>query len=513
MPKTQRSATLTEDPTLSSPKFALDNSNNNIPNNSPGFSLLNNNMDSFLLNNKSSERFLNATTLAYVRRCVAFQIRPDPAVLAALETQWHVMQISPNNVREGCLLPLVDVLSTNGCAHVRELRVVPSEELRETRADGFSGDVDCRCLSKILTSNKTIVELDIAYLGLGPAGMDEIASIVKLNSTLRRLRIAHNPGGRNHYGPLIDALKQNNTLKILDVSYNHLGFSIIQQLKQAGIRNIKGNGTNSNNNVRIESEGNHIVEEAVNTLTHFIGLIIALCAVFVLMNDLSNASSRAWWSCFAYSITLLLMFTCSMVFHALTNRPRIAQIANICDHSAIYALIAGSCSPFLHVALQHSHKAWYVACAQWCLALIGITFNMYGNHTVIKRRQTIEMILYFTQGLIILFVKDELAQVVGNEVTQLVWRSGITYAVGSIFFVAEHAVHPIGHGIWHLFVCAGAMFHWNAVYIFIQGLPRTASTTATTTTAVAIDAICREMISAVTAAISQHDQDKFVIGN
>jgi predicted membrane channel-forming protein YqfA (hemolysin III family) len=39
---------------------------------------------------------------------------------------------------------------------------------------------------------------------------------------------------------------------------------------------------------------------------------------------------------------------------------------------------------------------------------------------------------------------------------------------GSVFFVMEHTVHPIGHAVWHLFVCAGAGLHYFALLQFVM---------------------------------------------
>jgi len=405
------------------------------------------------------------TTRLYVSKCEALRLPPDPSVLACLETQWHVLALSPTCAVEGALLPLVSVLALPEASHVRTLRAVPSPTMRSDRYDVGSGDVDARCVSQVLQRNSCVEEVDVSYVGLGAQGVRELATAVSVSPSLKRLYMSHNPGGREAYAELETAVRASKALELLDVSYNMLGHGQLRRLHRA------------RPHMRLVKDGNHVVEEIVNATTHFLGLLVALGAVTALMWHASVRKS-VFYPSLLYSCTLLGMFASSTACHSSFLFKRASRITNVLDHAAIYLLIAGSCSPFLHIGLAHLPLAWGVAAAQWFIALVGITFGLYANHSNYQRKMAIEMVIYFTEGLIVLVLRDEIGTLVGPDVVFLIYLSGAIYTVGSVFFVAEHSVHPLAHGIWHLFVVAAAFTHWNAVYTYVLSIEADYAATA-----------------------------------
>jgi len=415
---------------------------------------------------QGQQTIFSDSTLLYVQRCKAFKMIPDPSVLTCLETGWHVLALSPTHAVEGSLLPLVDVLGGKFaiCTHVRELRVVPAPSLRSTRQLTFSGDIDARCLSKVFASNRTIVELDLSHVGLGPEGIKEIASIIEQNSTLQVIRLCNNPGGRSAYGSLEVGIKANKALRVLDVSSNRLGFDVIQRLRAAGKREPPLE------DLQVLGHGNHVVEETLNTITHGLGFVIALFGVVALQWH-STASLRVWWSSLIYGITLLSMYASSTIFHAsFDSHVDSFDFWKMCDHSAIYLLIAGSVTPFVFVALHESPLALFVSFFQWVVAFIGIAFGLYATHHRMRHKLKIEMTLNFMQGFAVLLIYDELGTVLKPEVVRMLLYSGACYVMGAVFFVAEHTVHPVAHAIWHLFVIAGSTIHYFSVLQFVMAL-------------------------------------------
>ena len=392
---------------------------------------------------------------------------PDPAVTACLETRWHVLGLSPPLVAEGCVLPLMDVLGMPAASHVRVVRVVPSPALRHARNDVGSGDVDARCVAEMMRRNGSVEELDVSYVGLGAEGVHEVASFVAVHPNLRRLVMAHNTGGREAYDELAEAIRVSPKLEFLDVSFNMLGHTTIRKLQRA------------RPSLHIEQNGNRVVEEVVNAGTHFLSLLAAVCAVGVLLFHAVRLPSWAvFFSCVAYSFTLLCMFGFSTACHSTSFLFRTAsKVTNALDHAAIYLLIAGSCAPFLHVGLAHNREAYVVAAVQWVLALTGITFNLYATVAtpgwwLPKYKMGIELVIYFSEGLVVLFLLDDLKEIAEPRVVELLTLCGALYSFGSIFFMAEHHVHPLFHGVWHLFVTAAAFVHWTAVFEFVGAMER-----------------------------------------
>jgi len=429
------------------------------------------------------ESLFSTSTLFYVQRCKAFKMIPDPSVLTCLETGWHVLALSPSHAIEGSLLPLVDILGGKYgmCTHIKELRIVPGPSLRMSRQQTFSGDIDARCLSKVFSTNKTIVELDLSHVGLGPHGIQEIATMLQNNSTLQILRLCHNPGGKRAYKELETALKGNSTLRILDISSNRLGFDTLQRLRSSGKKD------HPLPDIIILGHGNHVVEETLNTLTHGIGFFVALFGIVALQWH-ATASLRVWWSCLIYGITLLAMYGFSTIFHAsFDSHVEHFDFWKMCDHSAIYLLIAGSGTPFIHVALPDSWLALLVSLFQWTAAIVGVTFGLYATHHQLKFKLKVEIGLNLLQGLVMLLIYDELKAGLGEEIIQMLSLSGICYLIGVVFFLAEHTIHPLAHAIWHIFVIIGSTIHYFAVLQFVMTLEKQEKTAGDTLSQV----VCR----------------------
>lgn len=330
-----------------------------------------------------------------------------------------------------------------------------------------------------------IQELDLSHVGgLGLRAIEEIAWIVRLRTDLKVLRLGNNPGGREAYVALEESLRGNSVLEVLDVSSNRLGYDVLQRLKTAGVRKRHGGCCG---NVAVLGHGNNVVEETLNVLTHGLGLIVAVFGVTALLWH-ATASLRLWWSCVIYCISLLSVYVSSTVFHAsFDSSLEKYEFLKMCDHSAIYLLIAGSCTPFIHVALVDSWKALVVAGFQWCAAFIGIAFGVYALYHKVTHRLKIEMFINFSQGFAVWFVYPEMSAVLGEDIMRMLVASGACYVGGSLFFIAEHTVHPVAHAIWHVFVVAGTLFHYYAVLQYVLTLEETGKSAGDTLS----QAVCR----------------------
>ena len=117
-------------------------------------------------------------------------------------------------------------------------------------------------------------------------------------------------------------------------------------------------------------------EEFVNSLTHGAGLAMSI-AGFVVLVVLAAMRGSAWRiaSCAVYGGTLICLYTASTLYHSTRSR-RLKRVLKICDHSAIYLLIAGTYTPFLLVNLRGSW-GWSLVALIWGLAMAGILFKVW----------------------------------------------------------------------------------------------------------------------------------------
>jgi hemolysin III len=161
-------------------------------------------------------------------------------------------------------------------------------------------------------------------------------------------------------------------------------------------------------------------------------------------------------ACSIYGATLICLYTASTLYHASIS-PRVKRALRIFDHSAIYLLIAGTYTPFLLVSLR-GPWGWSLFAVIWGLAVAGVLFKFW----FVERFGILSTAVYIAMGwLVVIAAKPVITHV---PIIALIWllAGGLAYTAGVIFFVAKRI--PYSHAIWHIFVLAGSICHYFAVF-------------------------------------------------
>lgn len=209
-----------------------------------------------------------------------------------------------------------------------------------------------------------------------------------------------------------------------------------------------------------------VVEEYLHSITHGIGAVLSLVGMVVLLMAASYAAHIDPWkivSLSLYGTTLVLLYTASTLYHGISHR-RWKQRFQLLDHCAIYLLIAGTYTPFLLVNMR-STTGWVLFAAVWSLALVGIACILLWP----QRFSILRVAIYLLMGWMIVLASGEMAASLSTTGMALLTAGGITYTLGVIFY-SVRAI-PYNHAIWHLFVIAGSVCHYFAVYSAV--LPHT----------------------------------------
>jgi hemolysin III len=201
-------------------------------------------------------------------------------------------------------------------------------------------------------------------------------------------------------------------------------------------------------------------EELVNVITHGIGAAFGIAGLGALV--VGAWRHRDAWrmaSFIIYGATLVLLYLASVFYHG-AQSPRAKRLLQFFDHTAIYLLIAGTYTPFTLVSLRGSW-GWTMFGLIWGLAVTGILLNVF----FFGRLGFISTIIYLLMGwLVVIAIKPVVDAV---SVRGLVWlvAGGLSYTVGVVFY-AWHRL-PYAHPIWHLFVLAGSVFHYFAIFFYV----------------------------------------------
>jgi hemolysin III len=94
-------------------------------------------------------------------------------------------------------------------------------------------------------------------------------------------------------------------------------------------------------------------EERLNTLSHALGVVLGLLGFVVLWKTHKQTEEWATLSVVIYSISVILLFSASTLYHAVDN-PGIKQKLRVLDHISIYFLIAGTYTPVALITLRES---------------------------------------------------------------------------------------------------------------------------------------------------------------
>jgi hemolysin III len=203
-------------------------------------------------------------------------------------------------------------------------------------------------------------------------------------------------------------------------------------------------------------------EEIANSVSHAVGVVFGIVALILLLIKAQNyqADTLTMVSMAVYGISIILLFLASTLYHAISDA-RVKRTLKTLDHCAIYLLIAGSYTPFLLVTLR-TPLAIGLMVAIWSIALFGIIFKI----AFIYRFKKLSLWTYLMMGWLSLVVIYQLWLSMPLQGLVLLGLGGVIYTLGVAFYVAKRL--PFNHAIWHMFVLAGCVSHFLAIYYYVN---------------------------------------------
>ena len=200
--------------------------------------------------------------------------------------------------------------------------------------------------------------------------------------------------------------------------------------------------------------------ERFNAWTHLVGAVLALVGTVWLLL-LASASGDSWKqvSVAIYGVTLVLLYSTSTLYHSVQGPGK--RLMQKLDHLSIYLLIAGSYTPFCLVSLR-GPWGWSLFATVWSLALIGMLQEIKPR----SEARVLSLVIYAVMGWIVLVAVQPLLVALGREGFAWLASGGVLYTIGIIFFAYDSRFRH-WHGIWHLFVMAGSLLHFVAIWRYV----------------------------------------------
>lgn len=197
-------------------------------------------------------------------------------------------------------------------------------------------------------------------------------------------------------------------------------------------------------------------EEVLNILTHGIGIGLAVAALTLLVVFAAlRGNPWAVVSCAIFGFTMITLYFGSTMCHGTIGKPS-ECFFEVWDSVAIYALIAGTYTPFLLVNLR-GPLGWTVFGILWAIVIFGAVMKIRNP----KQQPKWMVLLYLIMGWTLLFILPAMIHNIPLRGLLFILAGGLSYSLGVIFYLWRRMKYS--HVVWHLFVIAGTVCFFFAV--------------------------------------------------
>ena len=214
---------------------------------------------------------------------------------------------------------------------------------------------------------------------------------------------------------------------------------------------------------------NITIREPGSALTHFIAMLLALCAaVPLLVRAAVHSGVKSLTAMTVFMISMVLLYAASTIYHSVNCSGRILRIFRKMDHMMIFILIAGTYTPVCLLTLPKPSGLMLLA-AVWGIALVGIFIKGFW----ITCPKWFSSVLYIAMGWSCLSVLGQLFSLLPLHAFLWLLAGGLIYTAGGIIYALRlppfDARHPMFglHEIFHLFVMAGSLCHFVFMFCYL----------------------------------------------
>lgn len=204
-------------------------------------------------------------------------------------------------------------------------------------------------------------------------------------------------------------------------------------------------------------------DERWSAITHGAGAVLGAIGSAVLIT-LAALWGDGWQlaSAIVFSITLVMLYTASALYHAAPFKTALKARLKVLDHCAIYLLIAGTYTPIALVGLRE-HGGWWLFAAIWTLAFGGVVFKLLTR----GRFKLLSTLIYIAMGWLAVVAIKPMTEQLSTWALVWIFSGGVAYTLGTLFYMSRRIRYT--HTIWHGFVLAGSGLHFAAVATQVWG--------------------------------------------
>ena len=141
-----------------------------------------------------------------------------------------------------------------------------------------------------------------------------------------------------------------------------------------------------------------------------------------------SRSLEARVSAAVFTLTAVLLFATSAIYHRGTWSPKVAAALKRLDHSNIFLIIAGSYTPFALILPDHQGRTLLIIV--WSGALAGVLFRVLWVHAP----RWLYVPIYVALGWVAVFYLGPLFHAGGAAIVTLIVVGGLLYSLGALVY-------------------------------------------------------------------------------
>ena len=196
-------------------------------------------------------------------------------------------------------------------------------------------------------------------------------------------------------------------------------------------------------------------EEIANSISHGVGAALSIAGLVLLIIHASGHGARAVACCAVFGASAVLLYLSSTLYHSL-GHTRAHRVLLVLDHGSIFLLIAGTYTPFTLLALRGT-LGWTLFAIVWTIAVAGVILKAFAA----GRWSMLSTAMYLAMGWACIFSVKTMFLRLPHSVLAFLFAGGLCYSAGIPFFAARRRYM---HFLWHLWVLAGTVCHFFAVW-------------------------------------------------
>jgi hemolysin III len=215
---------------------------------------------------------------------------------------------------------------------------------------------------------------------------------------------------------------------------------------------------------RAETAADPRAKPRLRGLSHEIAFFLAIPLGVALVLDPETARGRV--SAIVFAASVVAMFGASALYHRVTWSPGKRPWMRRLDHAGIYALIAGTYTPFGLLVLS----------GNWTIAVLAIVWTGAAAGVALKflwvdAPKWLSAVIGVALGWVGIVAFPQILDRLGLAPALLVLAGGVAYTGGAVIYALRRpdpfpAVFGY-HELFHLFVIAAVACHYVAVAVYV----------------------------------------------